>query len=257
MNNRRKKKNYYFLFFVLIFLIVSIFSYSYRRLSFAEKFVKDTSIFILEIFAAPINYIINENIYNYSEDVNSRILELEYQIAKMEEDFEIDSNLINFEKINSIIINRNTGIWFDGATINKGSNDGVSDGDAVIINNTLVGIVEKTSYLNSEISFITSEHRQSKISVKVLIGDEYEYGVLVNYDSKKNLFVLEGYDDDLDIEAGSIVVTTGFTNNYPPGLLIGMVDSVDLDNFGLSKIVNVKPAIDYNKIRYVTVLGEQ
>ena len=63
-----------------------------------------------------------------------------------------------------------------------------------------------------------------------------------------------GIVDNIDIPKDSLVVTTGYGNIFPSGIMVGYVDSVVTDNFDLSKIVRVKPQVDFNNISYVTIV---
>jgi cell shape-determining protein MreC len=41
---------------------------------------------------------------------------------------------------------------------------------------------------------------------------------------------------------------------YPRGIIIWVVSKIAMDEFGISKTVEVTPAVDFNNLRYVTIL---
>ena len=117
----------------------------------------------------------------------------------------------------------------------------------------LVGKVISTTAFNSTVKLLTNEDRNNKISVKINIGEKYVYGLLTGYDSKKNRFIVEGIDQNVDIPIDSIVTTTGLGNLFPSGIMVGKVKNIENDNFDLAKIVEIESAVDFNDLSFVTI----
>ena len=78
------------------------------------------------------------------------------------------------------------------------------------------------------------------------------FGVLSEY--KNNKFIIRGISYNKEIKKDSIVITSGLDNNFPSGLLIGKVSSVEKDNFDLEQIVSVDSVSKFDNINYVAVL---
>ena len=53
------------------------------------------------------------------------------------------------------------------------------------------------------------------------------------------------------------LVTTGFSELFPSGILIGTVKKVTLDNYELTKVVEVTPSVNFDDINYVSVLKKE
>ena len=53
---------------------------------------------------------------------------------------------------------------------------------------------------------------------------------------------------------GDLVVTSGLSTMYPRGILIGKVQSFQLDGTGITKSAVIAPAANFNAIDYVFVL---
>ena len=96
-----------------------------------------------------------------------------------------------------------------------------------------------------------------KISVKIKVSDEYYYGLLTGYDKDKKTYIIEGISNNIDIPNDSVVTTTGMSEIFPSGILIGKVSESNTDNFELSKIIYVKTDVNYDNIEYVTVLKRE
>ena len=78
--------------------------------------------------------------------------------------------------------------------------------------------------------------------------------MLVGYDSIKDVYKIEGVSDINDIKEGLDVTTTGLTDYFPSGILIGNVSSIIKDEYDLTAIIEVTPSVDFNNINIVTVL---
>ena len=57
-----------------------------------------------------------------------------------------------------------------------------------------------------------------------------------------------------DIKEGDIIVTSGLSDNYPRGIPIGEVVSVETDNYGLSQKAEIKLFMKKKTIEEVLVI---
>lgn len=278
MYNKRKKtqkKKIIILVLILVFLIVGIVvnvTNRNRELTFVEKAFKDGVFFVEKIVQAPFNFVrdkINENkekkeMYEKYKELETKVEqidslealndELKKQIDSLKEELNIDKTLVEFKELNATIINRNLDFWYEEITIDKGSNNGVVVNMPVVVNKGLVGKVVQTSLFTSRVQLLTTEKRNDKISIKINVKGKYIYGILVGYDKEKEVYLIEGISNTLDIPKNSLVTTTGMGDVFPSGILIGKVVGVTTDSYDLTKIVEVKSDIDFNDLNYVSVL---
>lgn len=276
MTNKKLEKKYIILIvllFIAIFLgVITKIVNDDRKLNPIEKGIKDTVISINKVINIPINFIKNkareakekEDLYAKYLDLKKKvdeyylnvaeINELEEENKELRKMLDIDKTLLDYTYLNATVINRNIGYWYNTITINKGSSSGIKENIAVITSDGLIGKVIKTTNFSSTIKLLTSDEVDSKISIKIKIGDKYIYGLLTSYNKKENLFTIEGISDNMEIPVDSLVTTTGMGDIFPSGILIGKVKSVGTDNFDLAKIVKVKSNVDFNDIKFVTVL---
>ena len=69
----------------------------------------------------------------------------------------------------------------------------------------------------------------------------------------------EGYLDDEDdkVAIGDVIVTSNISDKYLPGLMIGYVSSVSLDENELTKSGTVTPVVDFKHLSDVLVILQQ
>ncbi len=243
-----------------------------RQLNPIEKSIKDSVLLIGRIVYAPITWVNKQIIiYNEKQDLynkykalqkqvsliklkDTKNIELEYEIKKLKEVLKLNKTLSESSYLNATVINRNLGYWYNTLTLDKGSNSGIKTDMAVITGNGLIGKIIKTTNFNSTVKLLTSEDVNNKISIKIKVGDTFIYGLLTGYDLVKQTFIIEGIADNINIPVDSVVMTTGLGGLFPSGILIGTVESFEMDNFGLAKTVSVKSSVDFNDISYVTIL---
>lgn len=242
-----------------------------RDLNFFEKAIKDSTTFVMNIANKPVEFIkdkLKENkeknqMYKEYKKLKSkaekadlylaRIEELENEIEDLKESLDLQT-ITGYKEINATVVNRNVGSWYNNVTINKGSKSGIKEGMAVITNKGLIGKIINVSNFTSTVKLLATDELSNKISVKIQLDDKSVYGLLTSYDKKKNIYLVEGISDNDEINVGSKVVTTGLSEIFPSGILVGEVKKVTKDKYELAKALEVTPAVDFDDINIVTVL---
>jgi rod shape-determining protein MreC len=261
---------------IILLIITGVSIKKEKKLNFIEKGIKDTVVFIGETMYAPIKFVRDkveiykdkENIYKKYKELesekenieqkNATISELEKENNELKEVLSINESLNEYERINATVVSRDVGYWYDKFVINKGSKDGIRDKMAVVINNGLIGYISEVSNHSANVQLLTRKTLKTKISIKIDLGNnKYANGILEGYDEKKGVYNIEGISYSGEIPENAVVTTTGLSDNFPSGILIGYVTSTTTDNFDLGKIVEVKPSISFDNINYVTVLDRK
>lgn len=246
-----------------------------KDLNFFEKAIKDTTTYITKIFSSPIKYVKEEiDIYNEKKDLYKRytqlkekvdktdlyyaqIEELQKEITDLKSTLELNATLSEYTYLNATVVSRNIGYWYNNLVIDKGSKNGVKKGDAVITSKGLIGRVTSVSNFSSTVKLLTSDEINNKISVKINSNEEYLYGLLIGYDSESGTYRVEGIANSDNIKEGDLVTTTGLTDYFPSGILIGTVSKVVKDEYDLNSIVEVVPSVDFENISIVTILNRK
>lgn len=245
-----------------------------KDLDFFTKSIKDTGTFLSKIVYSPIKFVkdkINEtdekkDLYKkytkLKEKVektdlyHAEIEELQKEIADLKSTLELNATLSEYTYVNATVVNRNIGKWYNLLNIDKGSKNGIKKGDAVIINSGLVGRIIKVSNFSSTVKLLTSDEISNKISVKISNKEKY-YGLLTGFDKDKKVYLIEGITEPDKINEGDMVTTTGLTDYFPSGILIGHVSKIVKDEYDLNSIIEVTPSVDFNDISIVTVLNRK
>ncbi len=239
-----------------------------RNLTIFEKAIKDSLLTVQEIVFAPFKFIgstfmdvseqdkINEEYEKLKQEIESvnnlksQIDELNYQLDTLQELTGLNELFSDYEIINASVINRDLSYWNDTVTINKGEYDGITVDMGVIVSDGLVGKVISTTSFNSTIRLIKSGI--DRISVKIEYNDQYTYGIISNF--KDDKFIIEGISDNILIENGATVTTTGMGDIFPSGIKIGTVSNITTDTFDLAAILEVESSVNFDNINYVSVL---
>lgn len=275
-NKKRFDKRYLLILIVVaIALVLTLLAASLkedRDLNPVEKVAKDIGTVVLKVVSAPFNFVQDKldemaeknNLYekykelqNKEDQVDSVIAQnenLQNEVNKLKETLDLNTILSDKVYLNATVVSRNIGYWYDEVTIDKGSKNGIEKGMAVVTPDGLIGQITKVSNYSSTVKLLSNENMSDKISVKIKVGDDYVYGLISMYDSKTNTYTVEGISENVDIEKGADVVTTGMGTIFPSGLMVGTAQKVTTDNFDLSKVVEVKASVNFDDLDYVTVL---
>lgn len=279
MNRKKNKKKYIVICCIIIVGLMVFFTArsarDNKKLNPIEKVIKDSVGFVERIVYAPIDFVKDkielqkekDRIYKKYKNVDkekikkntykAQIDELNNEIKELKTLLDLNTIISDYNSINATVINRNVGFWYNTITIDKGSHNGIKEGYAVVVNDGLIGKIVSVSEFSSTVKLLTSDELSNKISVKINKDGKSIYGLLASYNSKKNVYVIEGISDIDELEVGSYVTTTGLSELFPSGILIGTIKKVTLDNYGLTKVVEVTPSVDFEDITYVSVLKRE
>jgi rod shape-determining protein MreC len=149
--------------------------------------------------------------------------------------------------VRSTVIGGGAAPEFRTVTIDKGTQDGLTRGMAVLAPAGIVGRV------------ILPSARASKI--QLLIDVNAGAGAIVERSRAQGIVVGDGGDrlrmdyvpSSADIKAGDIVVTSGIEGIYPKGFVIGQIESVKGGVGDYSEVV-VRPAVDFSALEAVLVV---
>lgn len=157
----------------------------------------------------------------------------------------IDYSLAEFVPVYAAIIERNNSFWLDELTINKGKNDGIQNGDAVITENGLVGVVKSTGFITSKIKLITGLDKQ----IQVNINDKYKI-----LSVKNNKIFVRGINNEDNIKENDMVLTSGLQDSLPKGILIGKIKKINREKDNVGLIAEIELNLDINDLRFVAIL---
>ena len=236
-----------------------------RNFNLPDFFLKDGILYVDRFLTRPFESYSDEEydrLMTENENLRKKLDKIKYyeseneelisEIEKLKELVKVNKLLSDKTYINGSVISRGIDYWNDSLIIDKGSDDNIENNMAVLSGGSLIGVTSNVSHYNSNVVLLTNSKFPVNISVKIKVSDKYVYGILNKYSD--GLYEVMGIVENVEISNGSKVVTTGLGNIFPSGLLVGYVDSVETDNFDLSKIVRVKTDVNFDDISYVTIV---
>jgi len=163
-------------------------------------------------------------------------------------------NLLSFKQkthlkvVSARIIGRSADNWSSIVIIDKGSYNGIKRGFVVINYLGLVGRVIETGGSTSKIMLINDPG----FGVSAIVQRSRQEG-LVSGTLGRSL-IMKYLPKDADIRACDVVITSGLTEAYPKGLLIGSVISIGEEFSGLTCYAIIKPTVNLSSIEEVLII---
>ena len=272
-NNRIKKSTLLFILFLLINSVLIISSdrgkeslklseVGFSFLSFFQKGFSYTTGFFIETFNS-----INELRRIKIEYV--KLLERFSQYESLERDFldlirennELRNQLMfssreNTEKIPAQIIGHDPGIFYNTITIDKGRRHGVTaDMPVVAYQDGFQGLVGRVVEVGHSSSKIIPLY-DGKFSVAARLQNLRHEGLVSGTGGNSPLIRMNHVSRNANERLGydELVITSGLSSIYPPGIYIGRVRSVGARGYEPSLELELEPVIDFSKLEYVFVL---
>jgi rod shape-determining protein MreC len=137
-------------------------------------------------------------------------------------------------------------------TINRGTEDGVKVGDAVVYRNNLVGKITQVSNNLSSVTLVTNSSSQfiaETLATKaagIVQGQGGGEVILDNVLLSANL-----KKDDLVVTRGNI---NAQNNGFPSGLVVGKIISISKNPSDLFQKADIQPLIDFSNLEKVFVV---
>ncbi|UXV33422.1 rod shape-determining protein MreC [Mammaliicoccus sciuri] len=263
------KNNKIMIFLISMVLLIVIVGYSVRAqsASLSEQYASDTSSFGGRIVSYPVTFVSDffSGIFTSDEDVDKlkeevkSIDQIKADKARLEKENkalkkELDmKDISQFNPISATVIGRSPDQWMNTIIIDKGKKSGMKENMAVITSEGLVGRIKKANQFSSQVELISTSVKTSKLSVDIQQDDDNIFGMINRYDEDKDLLVISDIDNKYSIKKGSKVVTNGLGDQLPKGLLVGKVEKVENDEYGLSKVAYIKTSTNIKELNHVYV----
>ena len=162
------------------------------------------------------------------------------------------SMLARYKSIPARVVSNSLDKLDNFITIDKGSADGVKKDMGVACGLGVVGIV----YLTSDHYSVVIPVLSSKSNISCAIRGRGYFGYLHWYGNRPD----EAYLDDVPRHArfriGDIIVTSGYSSVFPPGMLVGKVMRVYNSENGMSYRLRVKLTTNFGNLRDVCVIND-
>jgi rod shape-determining protein MreC len=136
--------------------------------------------------------------------------------------------------------------------LHRGKLQGVEpDMGVIAINNAVVGTVVDVS--NNYAVVMSLLHEQSNVSARLKRGGETGF---VTYDRKTpGILYMKNISRSAKINSGDTVITSGFSDKFPQGLLIGFVKDIINETGSSTYTLRLKPAANFENLQYSYIIN--
>jgi rod shape-determining protein MreC len=170
---------------------------------------------------------------------------LENRLSKID-----STKLKSFTYTSAKVVNNSVSLSKNYITINKGSDDGVAPGMAVISEKGIVGKVKTVSRHFSVVISVLNVNEQVSSLIK-----SANYLSTTQWDGIDPQFVdLKYVPRHVKLRLNDTIVTSGYNAVFPEGILVGVVTEFDLKKEALFYDVRVKLTQDFAQLSYVDVI---
>jgi len=191
-------------------------------------------------------------------ELQAEVSQLQAQVIDLQQrvnETEVLRALVDFSRSNpestyraAAVIGRDPSPFLHYVVINRGSNDGIRRGMPVVTNQGLIGRIDAVIADAARVQLITDPassinvHLQNADAEAVLIG------------SVMGDVSLDMISQDVSVEPGDLILTSGLGGGYPPDLIIGQVVSIRSLDVELFQQAVVQPSVDFTRLEIVLVI---
>jgi len=193
----------------------------------------------------------NAELENEVASLQAQVIELQQKVAETE----TLAALVDFSRSNpessykaAAVIGRDPSPFLHYIIIDRGSNDGIQRGMPVVNAQGLIGRVDAVIADAARVQLITDPSS----SINIRLQNSNLQAVLTG--SVTGDLSLDLIPQDVLIEEGSVVLTSGLGGGYPPDLIIGQVINVRKREADLFQQAFVQPVVDFSRIEIVLII---
>ena len=193
-----------------------------------------------------------------NSELESEVSELQAQVIQLQQEVgqtDILAALVDFAQTNSensykaaAVIGRDPSPFLQYVIINRGSNDEIQRGMPVVTNQGLVGRVDAVIADAARVQLITDPASNVNVRLQNAEADASLVG------SVTGDLTLDLIPQDVALDIGDLVLTSGLGGGYPPDLIVGQVVNVRTRDFDLFQQATVQPVVDFNRLQIVLVI---
>lgn len=191
-------------------------------------------------------------------ELEAQVSQLQTQLIELQQrvnETEILAALVDFSRSNpestykaASVIGRDPSPFLHYIIINRGSNDDIRRGMPVVTNQGLVGRVDAVIADAARVQLITDP--ASAVNVYLQTADTSA----ILSGSVTGDVSLDLISQNVTVESGDLILTSGLGGGYPADLIIGKIVTVRSLEFELFQQATVQPAVDFSRLEIVLVI---
>jgi rod shape-determining protein MreC len=133
-------------------------------------------------------------------------------------------------------------------TLNAGRNAGIREQMPIVSESGLVGrvIIAADNYSIGQVLL----NRDFRTSAKV---ERTRVDGILQWDGGTGL-LLNNIAKTLDVNEGDVVITSEYSNLFPPGIFIGVISRVNIIPGSVTKDIRIQPGVDFTRLEEVFIM---
>lgn len=197
----------------------------------------------------------NEGLAEENTRLKNRVTDLQNQLLSLQPEI-TDSTYLKIDPdrqisfISAKVINNSTNKVMNYITLNRGEKDGIEKDMGVINEYGVVGFISNVSENYSVVVPV--------LNPKTLINCKFKrnnyLGAIHWEDGDYRYANLNDIARHVQFSLGDTIITSGFTDAFPEGVLVGTVDDFSLSESDAYYNIKVKLAVDFRTLSYVKVI---
>lgn len=183
--------------------------------------------------------------------LQTQVIQLQQQLT----DTQVLAALVDFSQSNpesvykaASVIGRDPSPFLHYIIINSGSNDGLRKGMPIVTNQGLVGRIDAVIAQAARVQLITDPNAAVNVRLQNADTDAVLVGSMTGDTS------LEMISQDVEIQEGDVVLTSGLGGDYPPDLLVGQIFNLRKLDYELFQQASVQSTVDFARLEIVLVI---
>lgn len=220
-----------------------------------QTWVSERYLTIRDVVSAPGDVV---SLQNRNAQLESEVSGLQTQVIQLQQqltDTQVLAALVDFSQSNpesiykaASVIGRDPSPFLHYIIINVGSNDGIRRGMPVVTNQGLIGRVDAIIADAARVQLVTDPSS----AVNVRLQNANTDALLVG--SVTGDLSLEMISQDIAVQEGDVVLTSGLGGDYPPDLLVGQLLNLRKRDYELFQDATLQSTVDFSRLEIVLVI---
>ncbi len=221
----------------------------------AQKWLSDRYIAVYELITLPEDM---TSLRQKNTELESEVASLETQVIQLQQQLkeaEVLYALLDFARaepadiyVAAAIIGVDPSPFLHYVIIDHGSDDGLRHGMPVISEKGLVGRIDAVTANAARVQLITDPSSVVNITIQPSETDSTLVG------STTGDITVEMISQEIDIQKGNLILTSGLGGNYPSDIVVGQVINIRKRETDLFQTASVQPAVDFSSLRAVLII---
>ena len=197
-----------------------------------------------------------KSVANVDAALRTTLQEKSLQVQELKQMLQFKDKEPQFKLVSAQVTGRSPLSWNSDVVLSVGSTVGIRRNLPVLNDSgALIGRIVAVAQYSSTVSLLTTTDSTDGVSASILSPKQPAFGIVSGSSTSPGLLSMQFISQLSGIaKPGDVVVTSGLSDIYPRGLVIGKVQSFSADGSGITRSAVIVPAANMNYLDYVFVL---